>query len=127
MANSAFEAVTSRHAWYAAGEINKYSAVQYGADGKLELADGTGLFAGIVQYGAENAGEMITAVKGAFPAVGSEDITEGDKLTIDVNNPGMFKVAAAKDLVYGVAITGATAGDLFTIATSEVTLTIPTE
>lgn len=122
---SAFEAITSRQAWYAAAEIEKYSAVQYDADGKYELADGTGVFAGIVQYGAANADEMMTVVKGVFPALGSVDIADGDKVTIDSENAGKFKVAAANDAVYGVALTSATAGDLFTLAIAEVTFTVP--
>lgn len=127
MANTAFEAITSRQAWHAAGALPKYYAAMIDAEGKLAKADGTRPFIGIVQYGAAAEDDVATVVKGSFPAIGSEEISAGDLLTLDSgDNAGKFKVADTEgDVVYGVALTGAAAGDLFTIAMNDVAQTIP--
>lgn len=122
---AAYEAITTRLSGYSADEIAKYAAVMYDANGAFDLADGTRPLAGIVEYGAEEAGIMITVVRGAFPAIGSEDIEKGDLLKIDASNPGKFKVAAATEAVAGVALTDAAAGDLFTVALTESAFTVP--
>lgn len=121
MTNTAFEAITSRQAWHAAEALPKYYAVMINADGKLAKADGTRPFVGIVQYGAEAADDVATVVRGSFPAIATTEILAGDLLTLDSSNAGKFKVAAANDTVYGVALTGATAGNLFTIMLNEIT------
>ena len=122
---AAFEAITTRQAWYASEVLDKYDAVMIGEDGKYAKADGTSVFAGIVQYGAESENDMVTVVKGTFPAIGSEDITAGDKVTIDGAAAGKFKIAdTAGDAVYGVALTDGKAGNLFTLAMHEVPLVI---
>lgn len=123
---TAFEAVTSRQSWYASAKLDKYYGVQFDTDGKFELADGTRPFAGIVQYGSETANEMITVVKGDFPAVAQEAITAGNLVTIATStDAGKFKVAdTALDVVYGVALTGAAAGELFTISMLPIMKTI---
>ena len=95
--STAFEAITTRQAWYASEAMDKYYAAEIGADGKYALATGVGQFAGIVQYGAEAADRMVTVVKGTFPAIGSEAIDAGEKVTLDALNPGQFVVAAAGD------------------------------
>jgi hypothetical protein len=124
---TAFEAVTSRQSWYAAAVIPKYYGVQFDTNGKFVKADGSRPFAGIVQYGSEAAGDMITVVKGDFPAIAQEAITAGNLVTIATgDDAGTFKVAdTALDVVYGVALTGADAGELFTISLIPVPKTIP--
>lgn len=121
---SAFEAITTKQAWYAAEELAKYDAVMYGSDGKYVKADGSNVFVGIVQYGAEAADRMVTVVKGTFPAIGSTDLTAGMQVTIDADNPGMFIEADTGDVVYGIALTAAKAGNLFTLAMNDVTVTV---
>lgn len=118
--STAFEAITTRQAWYAAEVMGKYAAAEIGADGKYVLATGAGQFAGIVQYGAEAADRMVTVVKGTFPAVGSVAIAAGDKVTIDAVNPGEFKLAVAGDVVYGIALTDADADLLFTLSMADI-------
>ena len=80
---TAFEAITTRQSWYASETVAKYDAVEIGSDGKYQKADGSGLFAGICEYGAEAADRMITVVKGTFPCVCSGAVTAGPKLTVD--------------------------------------------
>ena len=100
MAGTAFEAITTRQAWYASAAISKYDAVEFGSDGKYQKADGTGIFAGICEYGA------------AAVAVGA-------KLTVDSAHAGQMKTATAADAVYGVALNAAAAGELVSIAMVE--------
>lgn len=118
--STAFEAITTRQAWYAGEPIAKYDAAMYNSAGKLVKADGTGQFAGIVQYGAETDADMTTVVKGTFPAVCSVDIAEGSKVTVDSVNPGKFKVAVAGNVVYGIALTSAIKDNLFTLSMADV-------
>lgn len=125
---TAFEAVTSRQSWYAADVIAKYYAVQFDHDGKFEIADGGRPFAGIVQYGAEAADDMITVVKGDYPAIAQEAITAGSLVTIATgDDAGTFMLAdVALDVVYGVALTAAGAkGELFTLSMLPIATTIP--
>lgn len=121
MTNTAFEAITSRQAWHAAEALPKYYAVMVDTNGKLAKADGTRPFVGIVQYGAEAADDVATVVRGSFPAIATVEVSAGALLTLDSNNAGKFKVAAADDTVYGVALTSAAAGNLFTIMLNEIT------
>lgn len=116
---TAFEAITTRQSWYASAAVAKYDAVEIGSDGKYQKANGTGLFAGICEYGAEAAGRMITVVKGTFPCVCSGTVTAGAKLTVDTTKAGQMKVAAQNDAVYGVALNAAAAGELVSIAMVE--------
>lgn len=124
MATTAFEAITTRQAWYATAVLEKYTAAEFGVDGNIVAATGAGQFAGIVQYSNDVAGNMVTVVKGMFPTVASVAITKGDKVTIDAANAGKFKVAATGNTVYGTAMNTAAAGDLFTVAMSDVTKTV---
>lgn len=107
MADTAFEAITSRQAWYAAAPVNKYYGVMFDATGKYALADGTRPFAGIVQYGAENAGDMCTVVRGTFPMVAKETLVAGDLIGVDA---GKAKKVTDASTAIGVALTGATVG-----------------
>ena len=119
MAGTAFEAITTRQSWYAAEEIEKYDAVEFDSDGKYVKATGTGIFAGICEYGAEEADRMITVVRGTYPCVCSGTITAGAKLTVDTANAGQFKEAGDGDAVYGVALNGGATGELVSIAIVE--------
>lgn len=116
---TAFEAITTRQSWYASETVAKYDAVEIGSDGKYQKADGSGLFAGICEYGAEAADRMITVVKGTFPCVCSGTVAAGAKLTVDTANAGQMKAAAESDAVYGVALNAAAAGELVSIAMVE--------
>lgn len=120
---TAFEAITARQSWYASEDILANFGVQFDAAGQYAKADGSRPFAGVVQYGGKD-GEMITVVKGAFPARANEVIEAGDMVTIDATEPGTFKVADAGDTVYGVALTGADQGELFTLSMIEVPYTV---
>ena len=116
---TAFEAITTRQSWYASETVAKYDAVEIGSDGKYQKADGTGLFAGICEYGAEAADRMITVVKGTFPCVCSGSVTAGAKLTVDTAHAGQMKTATSADAVYGVALNAAATGELVSIAMVE--------
>lgn len=122
---TAFEAITTRLSWYAAEKIEKYQAVQFDTDGKFEVADGTRQFAGLVQYGAEEADLMATVVKGTFPAIADGAIAAGDYVTLSTD--GSFKKAEqglADVVVYGIALTDASDEFLFTLSLFETTTTI---
>lgn len=110
MPNTAFEAITTRSAMYAAEAIDRYEAVEINADGKLSLATGALPFLGIAEYGAEAAGKMCTAVRGIFPGIVSEDVLTGDYLIIDSATPGAWKKAGAATVVIGIALSDATDG-----------------
>lgn len=117
---TAFEAITTRQSWHAAEEIAKYDAVEFNEAGKYVKATGAGQFVGIAQYGAENIDDMVTVVKGTFPAVSSENLTAGDNVTIDATAAGRFKKADVADVIYGKALTGVIEGNLFTLAIADV-------
>ena len=116
---TAFEAITTRQSWYASAAVAKYDAVEIGSDGKYQKANGSGLFAGICEYGAEAADRMITVVKGTFPCVCSGSVTAGAKLTGGTAHAGQMKTATQNDAVYGVALNAAAAGELVSIAMVE--------
>ena len=116
--NTAFEAITTRQAWYASEELNKYEAAMLGTDGKYAKADGTGQFVGIVQYGAEAADRMVTVVKGTFPALAEAAVVAGARVTL--GTAGKFVAAEAADVVYGVALTSTDTEGLFTLSMAEV-------
>ena len=116
---TAFEAIPTRQSWYASAAVAKYDAVEIGSDGKYQKANGSGLFAGICEYGAEAADRMITVVKGTFPCVCSGAVTAGAKLTVDTAHAGQMKTATSADAVYGVALNAAAAGELVSIAMVE--------
>lgn len=103
MADTAFEAITTRQAWYASEVINRYDAVMLGDDGKYAKADGSRPFAGICQYPAETAGDMCTVVRGTFPGTAAEEIDVGAYVTVDA---GLFKTGDASTAV-GIAISPA--------------------
>ena len=58
MANTAFEAITKRQAYYSAQKLDKYYGVQWSTSGRLEPADGSRPFAGVVEYGTDDAEQM---------------------------------------------------------------------
>lgn len=125
---TAFEAITTRVAWYAGEAISKYYAAEYGTGGKLVKATGDGQFAGIVEYGADAADKMVTVVKGVFPGVASGIITAGDKVTIDATKAGQFKAAGVNDVVYGIALNdAAAAGELVSVSMADVATPVITE
>lgn len=121
---TAFEAITTRQSWLSGAAIDKYDAVSIHTDGKFVKAVPGRPFVGICEYGAEAADEMVTIVKGAYPALSTEIVTVGAQLTLDAAAPGKFRVAdTAADITYGTALTGAAAiGDLFTILMSDVSI-----
>lgn len=127
MANTAFEAITTRQSWYASEAIDKYDAVELGSDGKYQKADGTGLFAGICEYGAEAADRMITVVKGTFPAVAGDDIDAGDQLTIDTTHAGKVVPATAGDAICGVALNAAGEDELVSVTMIEAMPAVPAD
>lgn len=108
MADTAFEAITSRQAWYASEPVARYHGVMLDATGKYAPADGTRPFAGVVQYGAENAGDMCTVVRGTFPMVTKESIAAGDYVGVD--DGFAVKVTDASAAI-GIALTSATAAE----------------
>lgn len=123
MAKTAFEAITTRQSWYASEVVEQYQAVEMGAGGKYKKADGTGLFAGLCEYGCEAAGRMITVVKGTFPGIASGAITEGDKLVVDTAKPGCVKTGTTGTII-GVALNSATDGELVSVSMLEAPNTV---
>ena len=115
MGNTAYQAITSRQAFYAAAAIAKYEAVELAADGKLALAVGSLPFIGIAEYGADAADEMVTVVRGTFPGIATEDVETGDYLVIDSTKPGKFKVAGAEATVIGIAMSDGVTGDTIAV------------
>ena len=100
-----FEAITSRLAWNTSAVVEKYEGAQLDAAGLIEPADGTGIFIGVVQYGAETAGDMCTVVQGIFPVKAhTTTITAGARVKPDASHPGFFVAAAATDDAVGVAL-----------------------
>lgn len=129
MPNTAFESITSRQAWYAGAELPKYIAAEFAEGGNLYPATGIGMFAGIVQYPAEETGHMATVVKGIFPAMASQPIATGQLVTLDMDAPGMFRgidpqppnPLAPVPPVYGIALSSSTGGgNLFALAMRDV-------
>lgn len=120
MADTAFEAITTRQAWYAGEAVEKYDAVMIGTDGRYMKADGTRPFAGIVQYGAEEAGRMCTVVRGTFPGVAANTIAAGDPLKVTA---GKFDKQTAGEAV-GVALTAGNTDELIAVAMLETPFTV---
>lgn len=121
MADTAFEAVTTRQAWYASVALAKYDAAQHAADGRFEKADGTRPFAGIVQYGTDKAGDMATVVRGTFPGVANAAVTAG---AVVMTVAGKFAVATTGKTAVGIALTAAAAGELFAVSILETPFTV---
>lgn len=115
--NTAFEAITTRQSWYAKEAVAQYDAVEIGEGGKYQKANGSGIFAGICEYGCEAEDRMITVVKGTFPVVVSEDVTAGNKLVVDDANPGQMKVGTAN--ICGIALNDASEGELTALSMVE--------
>lgn len=115
MADTAFEAITTRQAWYAGEAVEKYDAVMIGTDGRYKKADGTRPFAGIVQYGAEEAGRMCTVVRGTFPGVAASAIAAGDPLKVSA---GKFAKQTTGEAV-GIALTAGNTDELVAVAMLE--------
>lgn len=109
--DTAFQSITTRQAWYTATAIAPYHAVQWGTDSRLTLADGSGPFAGIVEYGTEAEDQIATVVTGIFPVAAAEDIAVGDKITFTAG-----EAVKATGAAYGIAINKATKGTLVGVA-----------
>lgn len=109
MANTAFEAITKRQAYYTSAKIDKYYGVQWGTDGRLELADGTKPFAGVVEYGTDGADQMATIVMGIYPCIAGEaNLAEGAYVKFQAG-----KVVKATDTAQGQLVSaGAKVDDL---------------
>ena len=109
---SAFESPSIRLAFYANEAVEKYDGVEIDTDGKFAKATQANPFIGVCQYGAEAANNMITVVKGIFPAKAAEEITAGDDISVGTT-AGTFIVAVTTEGsetdVIGKALTGAAA------------------
>ena len=122
---TAFEAITTRQSWYAGEAVNKYDAVSVNTAGKLVKSVACRPFVGICEYPASAADNMITVVKGAYPALVTENVTAGALLTLDAAAPGKFRIAdTAADVVYATALTAGVATDLITVLLSDVAVAI---
>ena len=121
MKTAAFEMPSKRMAYYTSAAITKYLAVQWSTAGLLEVADGTKPFAGIVEYGTENANELATIVTGIYPVVASGVITAGDYVSFTAGKA--VKVTTGK--AFGKAIsTTAAADELVGVVTFDAPFTI---
>lgn len=125
MAKTAFEAITTRQSWYASEIVEQYHAVEMGDDGKYKKANGSGMFAGMCEYGCEAAGRMITVVKGTFPGIASGAVTAGAKLVVDASKAGYVK-AGTTGKVIGVALNDAADGELVSVSMLEAPNTVTT-
>jgi len=126
--NTAYQMIVSRMPVIAGAALAQYDAVELNTAGKAVKAAGAGQFVGIIEYGADAADNMATAVKGAFPGVAAEVITAGAKVTVGTGETaGKFVVAdTAGNVVYGTALTAADAiGDTFTVLMNDVAMVIP--
>lgn len=125
MAKTAFEAITTRQSWYASEIVEQYHAVEMGDDGKYKKANGSGMFAGMCEYGCEAADRMITVVKGTFPGIASGAVTAGAKLIVDASKAGYVK-ASTTGKVIGVALNDAADGELVSVSMLEAPNTVTT-
>lgn len=125
MAKTAFEAITTRQSWYASEIVEQYHAVEMGDDGKYKKANGSGMFAGMCEYGCEAAGRMITVVKGTFPGIASGAVTAGAKLVVDSTKAGRVK-ASTTGTIIGVALNDAADGELVSVSMLEAPNTVTT-
>lgn len=123
MAKTAFEAITTRQSWYASEIVEQYHAVEMGDDGKYKKANGSGMFAGMCEYGCEAAGRMITVVKGTFPGIASGAVTAGAKLVVDASKAGYVK-AGTTGTIIGVALNDAADGELVSVSMLEAPNTV---
>lgn len=125
MAKTAFEAITTRQSWYASEIVEQHHAVEMGDDGKYKKANGSGMFAGMCEYGCEAAGRMITVVKGTFPGIASGAVTAGAKLVVDASKAGYVK-AGTTGTIIGVALNDAADGELVSVSMLEAPNTVTT-
>ncbi len=102
--STAYEAITSRLALPTAEAIEQYDAAQIDTAGLIAKADGTRPFIGVVQYGAEAAGNMATVVKGIFPVKVSAKVLKGARVKVDGVKAGKFVTADAADDAVGIAL-----------------------
>jgi len=108
---SAIESPSTRLAWYAAEELKQYYAAEIDADGKIAKATQAGQYVGQVQYGAEAEDDMVTVVKGIFPAIATEAIEVGDDISVSAT-AGVLMVAVTgpgATTVIGKALSAAAA------------------
>ena len=122
-ANTAFEAITKRLAYYTNAAIAKYHGVQWAADGTLELADGTKPFAGIVEYGTDAANEMATVVMGIFPGIAKEaNLAKGTYVTFE---DGLLVKATSGTAALGITLSaGSKANDLVGVSLFDAPYTV---
>lgn len=121
MSTPAFEVITTRVAWAAAEALEAYEVAEIGVDGTFVKGTGAKPFVGIVQYGAESAGDMATVVTGIFPVMASAAVTKGDRVMCDSANPGKVKPALAANDSFGIAVMDiavGTTGSVITTATA---------
>lgn len=110
--SAAYEQIVSRLALTASETLEKYHAVEIQGAGEAALADGTGIFAGITQYGGDD-GDVVTVVQGIFPVqTKATKINAGTRLKPDASNPGFFVAALAADPSVAVALQELTAGTI---------------
>ena len=123
MASTAFEAITKHLAYYTDAAIDKYFGVQWGADGKLEVADGTRPFAGIVEYGTEAADQIATVVTGIYPGIASTaNLAAGTYVKFTA---GKLVTAASGTTALGITLSAGTAiGDLVGVALFDAPFTV---
>lgn len=126
MADTAFEAVTSRNAWYAGEGLTKYQAAMINSSGKFVKANGTRPFAGMVEYGCDAADEVATVVRGVYPGIAGADLTAGQYVKPGTGaTAGMWIATVATDSVIGIALTAAVTGATASIQMLETPFTHP--
>lgn len=127
MANSAFDAITTRNAWYSGVALAQHEAVMYDAAGKYVKADGSRPFAGIVEYGCDAADQMVTVVRGVFSGIAASKITAGAYLVLgtDTSAGCWAPTTTTGTAVIGIALTAATAGETLAVQMLETPFTIP--
>lgn len=111
----AYEMITSRTSHYSAGALVKYEPVMLDATGLYAKADGTKPFVGVVEYGVDGAGEMVTVVKGIFPMIAGADIAQGAALMVAAGKVVTADATLASVTVIGVALGVATTGNLVSV------------
>lgn len=112
MNENAFEMITDRLSHYSASKLERYEPVMIDANGKYAKATGARPFIGVVEYGVDNADEMVTIVKGIYPIIAGGDIDKGALLMIDT---GTVKEAETGEIVIGVALAAATEGNVVSV------------
>lgn len=111
--NQAFEMITSRVAHTADMGVNKYEAVAINADGRYTRANGTLPFIGMCQYPCDKANQVITVVRGIYPAWAGAAMAKGARVAIDAE--GKLIPAAGNATVVGISLTSCGIDELFAL------------